>query len=103
MAAVAALSAPSVSALAQIAQPPAAGTTRCAPSVSGPAPAMPRDDATGAAPSQNLSDTLARSEGVICPPANLDPAMRAPTPDAGNTPVIPPPGSPGGDPSVRPK
>jgi hypothetical protein len=29
--------------------------------------------------------------------------MRAPTPDTGNTPVIPPPGSRGGDPNVRPK
>jgi hypothetical protein len=29
--------------------------------------------------------------------------MRAPTPEGGNTPVIPPPGSPGGDPSIRPK
>ena len=39
---------------------------------------------------------------VICPP-NIDPDIRAPTPDAGKTPIIPPPGSPGGDPSVRPK
>jgi len=37
------------------------------------------------------------------PPAGIDPQMRAPTPDTGNTPVIPPPGSPGGDPTVRPK
>jgi hypothetical protein len=29
--------------------------------------------------------------------------MHAPTPDAGNTPVIPPPGSPGGDLTIRPK
>jgi hypothetical protein len=29
--------------------------------------------------------------------------MHAPTPDTGNTPVIPPPGSPGGNPNVRPK
>ena len=50
-----------------------------------------------------LGDKLARSEGVLCPPAGVDPEMRAPTPDAGKTPVIPPPGSPGGDPSVRPK
>ncbi|HKU05146.1 MAG TPA: hypothetical protein VJR30_03685 [Bradyrhizobium sp.] len=50
-----------------------------------------------------LGDKLARSDGVLCPPANVDPEMRAPTPDGGKTPVIPPPGSPGGDPSVRPK
>ena len=50
-----------------------------------------------------LGDRLARSEGVLCPPAGIDPEMRAPTPDGGNTPVIPPPGSPGGDQTVRPK
>ena len=50
-----------------------------------------------------LGDKLARSDGVLCPPAGVDPEIRAPTPDTGNTPVIPPPGSPGGDPTVRPK
>jgi hypothetical protein len=40
---------------------------------------------------------------VLCPPAGIDPPIRAATPDAGNMPVIAPPGSPGGDPSVRPK
>src|SRR5438477_5074643 len=49
-----------------------------------------------------LSDKLARTDGVICPP-NVDPAIRAPTPGGGRMPVIPPPGSPGGDPSVQPK
>lgn len=51
---------------------------------------------------QNLSDRLARTDGVLCPP-NVDPEVKAPTPDVGKTPVIPPPGSPGGDPNVRPK
>ena len=50
-----------------------------------------------------LGDKLARSDGVLCPPAGVDPAIRAPTPETGNTPVIPPPGSPGGDPTLRPK
>jgi len=50
-----------------------------------------------------LTDKLARSDGVLCPPAGVDPDIHAPTPDAGNTPVIPPPGSPGGNPDVRPK
>jgi hypothetical protein len=50
-----------------------------------------------------LGDKLAKSDGVLCPPAGVDPEIRAPTPDAGNTPVIPPPGSPGGNPNVRPK
>ena len=51
---------------------------------------------------ESLSDKLARTDGVICPP-NVDPGIRAPTPDVGTMPIIPPPGSPGGDPSVRPK
>jgi hypothetical protein len=50
-----------------------------------------------------LGDRLAKSDGVLCPPAGVDPEIRAPTPDSGNTPVIPPPGSPGGNPNVRPK
>ena len=50
-----------------------------------------------------LSDKLARTDGVICPP-NVDPEIKAPTPQSGNKmPVIPPPGSPGGDPNVQPK
>ena len=61
----------------------------------------------GSAPRQDEtpSDKLARTEGVICPPPELDPNIRAPAPSDGgsNMPVIPPPGSPGGDPSVRPK
>jgi hypothetical protein len=52
----------------------------------------------------NLSDKLARSGGVICPPQQVDPDIKAPTPRSGGAmPVIPPPGSPGGDPSVQPK
>jgi hypothetical protein len=50
-----------------------------------------------------LGDKLARSDGTLCPPAGVDPEIRAPTPEGGNMPVIRPPGSPGGDPSVRPK
>jgi hypothetical protein len=50
-----------------------------------------------------LSDKLAKSNGVLCPPSGVDPEIRAPTPDAGNTPVIPPPGSPGGNQNVQPK
>jgi hypothetical protein len=38
----------------------------------------------------NPSDTLARTDGVICPPPDIDPDIRAPAPGAGRTPVIPP-------------
>jgi hypothetical protein len=51
---------------------------------------------------ENLSNKLARTDGVLCPP-DVDPEMKAPTPPVGKMPVIPPPGSPGGDPSVQPK
>jgi hypothetical protein len=60
------------------------------------APAAPD---SGAA---TLSDKLAQTDGVICPP-NIDSDIKAPTPQGGPMPVIPPPGSPGGDQSVRPK
>ena len=52
---------------------------------------------------QSLSEKLNSTDGVICPPPNVDTEIKAPTPDAGTMPVIPPPGSPGGDPTVRPK
>jgi hypothetical protein len=52
----------------------------------------------------DLSEKLARSGGVICPPEHIDPEIRQPTPPTGGSmPVIPPPGSPGGDQSVQPK
>ncbi|UPT86293.1 hypothetical protein HAP41_0000039530 [Bradyrhizobium barranii subsp. apii] len=51
-----------------------------------------------------LGDKLAKSDGVLCPPSGIDPDMHAPAPSTdGAMPVIPPPGSPGGDPTVRPK
>ena len=50
-----------------------------------------------------LGEELAKSKGVICPP-NVDPAMKVPPPETGaKTPVIPPPGTPGGDRKVEPK
>jgi hypothetical protein len=52
--------------------------------------------------SGDLSNKLGQSNGVICPP-DVDQGMKAPTPNTGKMPVIPPPGSPGGDPKVQPK
>ena len=37
---------------------------------------------------KTLSEKLDQSAGVICPP-DIDPAIKAPTPNAGKTPVIP--------------
>lgn len=54
--------------------------------------------------SDDLSERLNQSGGVIKPPQNVDPGLQKPPPDtAGKMPVIPPPGSPGGDPNVKPK
>ena len=69
----------------------------------------PRQDSrtTGAVgqSNQSLSEKLDSTGGVIRPPANIAPDMTVPPPDPdpGTTRVIPPPGSPGGDPSVDPK
>ncbi len=61
-------------------------------------------DSTGCTPqersNQTLSEKLDQTKGVICPP-DVDPAMQAPTPNAGKTPVIPPPSSLGGNPRVH--
>jgi hypothetical protein len=89
---------------AQTAPPsPVRGSNNCAPTESTPQGSIAPQGTTAAQRAEPLGDKLARSDGVLCPPAGVDPAIRAPTPDTGNTPVIPPPGSPGGDPTIRPK
>jgi hypothetical protein len=62
-----------------------------------------KEGATVGQAGETLADKLAKSDGTLCPPSGVDPEIRAPTPEGGKMPVIPPPGSPGGDPSVRPK
>jgi hypothetical protein len=89
------------SAVAQHRAPEVVDPKACAPGERLPSPRNGGAATTGSA--ENLSDKLARTDGVICPPPNVDPEIRLPTPDAGRTPVIPPPGSPGGDPTVQPK
>ena len=94
-----------------LAQPNGASPTdkACAPGMEShlkapdtPTPATPRTPNATTGSSTTLSDKLAQSDGVLCPP-NVDPGIKAPTPEVGKMPVIPPPGSPGGDPRVRPK
>jgi hypothetical protein len=65
-------------------------------------PPETRQNTPGANTGTNLSDKLAESRGVICPPG-VDPGMTQPPPSGGAMKVIPPPGSPGGDPTVQPK
>ncbi len=80
------------------APPPSPNTADCAPTTPN------GSGVTVGQSNEALGDRLAKSNGVLCPPSGVDPQMRAPTPDnSGKMPVIPPPGSPGGDPNVRPK
>jgi hypothetical protein len=44
---------------------------------------------------KSLSEKLARSNGVICPPPHVDLDMKQPAPPGGSMPVIPPAGTPG--------
>lgn len=69
----------------------------CPPDVKGEAPTV------GGGSSEPLSDQLAQSKGVICPPAGIDQGMEIAPPSGGKLKVIPPPGTPGGDQSVQPK
>jgi hypothetical protein len=67
--------------------------------------ALPQDPgSTGSTcPGTSLSDRLSRCDGVIRPPSNLNPDNTIEPPNTGTTPVIPPPGSPGGDQRIDPK
>ncbi|HEX2943561.1 MAG TPA: hypothetical protein VHO91_21075 [Rhodopila sp.] len=58
-----------------------------------------------APPSGNLSNTLSKTHGTIKPPSNVDPGIKVTPRHKGTplTPVIPPPGTPGGNQKVVPK
>jgi hypothetical protein len=87
------------------AQAGAQGTVRCAP-VQPPLQGQGKEERSQQTIGQSrepLSDRLAQSEGTMCPPSNVDPEINKGAPDIGKMPVLPPPGSPGGDPTVRPK
>ena len=90
--------------LQQTAPPAPQRSANCAPTEHSTGSTIAPDGTTTGRSKEPLGDKLAKSDGVLCPPAGVDPEMRAPAPETGsNTPVIPPPGSPGGDPSIRPK
>ena len=62
--------------------------------------------ATPAVPSASgtFSSDLNRSDGVITPPAGIDPEIKQTPPPTGSTmPIIPPPSTPSGNPAVKPK
>ena len=76
--------------------PPAPAPKECPPGTSANAPGL-NDNSSG-----NLSDKLAASKGIICPPS-VDPHMQQKPPEGGAIKVVPPPGSPGGDQRIQPK
>jgi hypothetical protein len=83
----------------------AAGDVRAAPQGQD-APGV--DDQTAPPPSvhpgESLSDKLDRQNGVLTPPKTGDEIQtEVPNPHPGTTRVIPPPGTPGGNPNVQPK
>ena len=66
---------------------------------------QPRSETEGQAPaSPDASERLNRSQGVIKPPQSVDPSMQVkPADPDSRMPIVPPPGSPGGDQSIQPK
>jgi hypothetical protein len=78
-----------------------------------PPPQTPQSESTGpqdprstgsTSPSrETLSERLENTEGVIRPPADIAPDMAIRPRDPGTTRIIPPPGTPGGNPDVVPK
>jgi hypothetical protein len=86
-------------------QTPSAPEQRQVPSArpddsTGPSP----QQGTSTAPSGSLSDELSRTGSVMQPPATGDQGV-VPPPKTGSqsTPVIPPPGTPGGNQDIQPK
>src|SRR5207248_8434573 len=68
-----------------------------------PGAAQPATPAVPPASGTSSSD-LNRSGGVITPPADIDPEIKqTPPPTGARMPIIPPPGTPGGNPAVKPK
>ena len=76
---------------------PAQEGVTCPPDVRGEPPTV------GGGGSKPLSDRLADSKGVICPPSGLDQDMQVKPPGGGQLKVIPPPGTPGGNQNIQPK
>jgi hypothetical protein len=84
------LSAPSLG-LAQVVQTPSAPpAVDCVPAAN-TNPGAPRGDRPSG---ETMSDKLAKSKGVICPPGGMDSEIRVTPPDGGRMRVIPPPVEP---------
>ena len=76
------------------------------PSAASPPPEKVAPGAlSGTNSSHNLSDKLSRQNGTLQPPSRVDPGMTVNPPAHAETtmPVIPPPGTAGGDQKIQPK
>lgn len=76
------------------------------PAAAAPAQIVPEDTAPGRSGSSQepLVRKLNRTDGVLHPPVGVDPGLAIPPPSTGsNMPVIPPPGTPGGNSTIEPK
>ncbi|MGG5886105.1 hypothetical protein ACLF3G_03125 [Falsiroseomonas sp. HC035] len=88
---------------------PADPRDRTTPQAERPGPEQRRPDRSGGGPTGN--DIVGEREGggvprgVVRPPMDIDPGIQGsvPVPAPNTTPVIPPPGTPGGEPGVVPR
>jgi hypothetical protein len=98
-----------LSAVAVMAQSPPPAQQTSPPEIMDPpieSTTPPPDPSTGGSdPKEPLSEKLDQNEGVLEPPRGIDPEIRKPIPEdfKAKTPVIPPPGEPGGNENVQPK
>jgi hypothetical protein len=77
-------------------RPPGPGANQRAPNSFDAQPGQQRG--------QSLSERLDQSGGVIHPPSDVDSGIHVTPPATGDKmPIVPAPGSPGGDPTVKPK
>ena len=71
-----------------------------------PPQTVPEDTRPGRSGSSQepLGKKLNRTDGVLHPPRGVDPGVAIPPPTTGSSmPVIPPPGTPGGNTAIEPK
>ena len=84
-----------------VAQLLAGGLAPAAAQSAATTPAVPDTDISNK--NGTLSEKLNQSDGVIHPQGADDPGIQKSAPATGTMPVIPPPGSPGGNMDVQPK
>ena len=76
------------------------------PAAETPPKTVPEDTRPGRSGSSQepLGKKLNRTDGVLHPPRGVDPGVAIPPPTTGSSmPVIPPPGTPGGNTAIEPK